>query len=49
MLDEMPRQTSADYYHAHEQLRRFWLTHEGLYGELSPTEQWLLHDLLPTK
>jgi hypothetical protein len=40
----MSRQTSSHYYHVHQQLRRFWLTHDGLYAALSPTEQWLLHD-----
>jgi hypothetical protein len=40
----MPRQTSATYYRIHKQLRHFWLDRDRLYAELSPTEQWLLHN-----
>lgn len=40
----MPRLTAKRYLYARDQLRRFWLTDEGLYAELTPTEQWQLHD-----
>jgi len=40
----MPRLTAKQYLKAHDQLRRFWLHDNRLFAELSPTEQWQLHD-----
>lgn len=40
----MPRLTAKQYLKAHDQLRRFWLRDNRLFAELTPTEQWQLHD-----
>lgn len=40
----MPRLTSNQYYRAHLQLRRIWLTRHGIFAEVTPAEQWQLHD-----
>jgi hypothetical protein len=40
----MPRLTANDYLRTHDRLRKLWLQDEGVFAELSPTDQWLLHD-----
>jgi hypothetical protein len=40
----MPRLTTREYLRTHDKLRRLWLRDPSLFAELSPTEQWLLHD-----
>jgi hypothetical protein len=40
----MPRLNPRRYLQAHDKLRRLWLRDPGLFAELSPTDQWLLHD-----
>ena len=44
MLDSMPRLTAKNYLRTHDRLRKLWLRDEGVFAELSPTDQWLLHD-----
>jgi hypothetical protein len=41
---QVPRLIAKQYLKAHDQLRRFWLGDHRLFAELSPTEQWQLHD-----
>jgi hypothetical protein len=40
----MPRLTAKDYLRTHDRLRKLWLQDAGLFAELSPTEQRVLHD-----
>ena len=40
----MSRLTPKQYLRTHRQLRRFWLSDDRLYAELTPLEQWQLHD-----
>jgi hypothetical protein len=40
----MPRLTTRDYLRTHDKLRRLWLRGPALFAEISPTDQWLLHD-----
>jgi hypothetical protein len=40
----MSRLTARQYLKAHDQLRRLWLRDPALFAEISPTDQWLLHD-----
>jgi hypothetical protein len=41
----MPRLTTREYLRTHDKLRRLWLRDPSLFAEISPTDQWLLHDL----
>jgi len=40
----MPRLTARQYLQAHDKLRRLWPRDPSLFAEVSPTDQWLLHD-----
>lgn len=40
----MPRLTTKQYLRTHDRLRRLWLKDPAVFAELSPTEQWQLHD-----
>jgi len=40
----MPRLTTKDYLRTHDRPRRLWLHDGRLFAELTPTEQWQLHD-----
>ena len=42
----MPRLTTKNYLRAHDRLRKLWLQDIRLFAELTPTEQWHLHDFL---
>jgi hypothetical protein len=40
----MPRLSTREYLRVHDKLRRLWLRDPSLFAEISPTDQWLLHD-----
>lgn len=40
----MPRLTAKDYLRTHDRLRKLWLRDPSLFAELTPMEQWQLHD-----
>lgn len=40
----MPRLTARQYLKTHDRLRSLWLRDARLFSELSPKDQWLLHD-----
>jgi hypothetical protein len=40
----MSRLTAKNYLRAHDRLRKFWLRDPSLFAELTPMEQWQLHD-----
>jgi hypothetical protein len=40
----MPRLTPKQYLKAHDQLRRFWLHNDMVFGALSSAEQYQIHD-----
>lgn len=40
----MPRLTSTHYLQLHHRLRKLWLKDHGLFADLTPVEQWMLHD-----
>lgn len=40
----MPRLTTKNYLRTHDRLRGLWLHDIRLFAELTPTEQWQLHD-----
>lgn len=40
----MPRLTAKDYLRTHDRLRRLWMHDTRLFAELTPTEQWRLHN-----
>ena len=40
----MPRLTTKDYLRTHDRLRQLWLHDEGIFAELRPKDQWLLHE-----
>jgi hypothetical protein len=40
----VPRLTTHEYLRTHDKLRRLWLRDPKLFAELTPTDQWLLHD-----
>lgn len=46
----MPRLSSNDYIQIHYRLRHIWLNDKTLFTELSPNDQWHLHDFfVPAK
>lgn len=40
----MPRLAAKDYLRTHDRLRKLWLHDLRLFAELTPTDQWQLHD-----
>jgi hypothetical protein len=40
----VPRLSPKNYLRAHDRLRKLWLHDRSLFAELSPAEQWQLHD-----
>lgn len=40
----MPRLNAKTYLKIHQRLRRLWLHDQRLFAELTPAEQWYLHD-----
>lgn len=40
----MPRLTDTDYLHIHHRLARLWSAADGVFGFLTPNEQWCLHE-----
>lgn len=40
----MPRLTDTDYLHIHFRLARLWSAADAVFGYLTPTEQWYLHE-----
>jgi Mg-chelatase subunit ChlI len=46
----MPRLTNHTYQQAHHRLKRYWRHAQPVFGRLTPTDQWQLHDYFqPTK
>ncbi|MFL6098595.1 MAG: hypothetical protein ACJ71T_01420 [Actinomycetales bacterium] len=40
----MPRLTAKQYLKTHDRIRRLWLQIPSVFAEISPIDQWLLHD-----
>jgi hypothetical protein len=40
----MPRLTTKDYLRTHDRLRKIWRNTPRAFSEVSPTDQWQLHD-----
>lgn len=40
----MPRLDTAHYLESHHRLRKLWHKNHGLFADLTPVEQWMLHN-----